>query len=170
MRILSLLMAVLVALVSLQPAAQVAPARTLDRDLDPVIVTALPAFNNVALAQLFVYAYQAGTWRQIPLQLDEMQGSKIVASGDGKLGAADQLVFMAADTGDKMSYGDAGAALAHPASHLRAVIDNYVLPPSQPNVGARYLGYAAQPLQTQAVAQSANVRHVYLPQALRLGH
>ena len=84
------------------PAAGAAP-RTLDRNLDPVIVAgqALPAFSGVSLAQLFVYAYLGSAWFQIPSQLDEVSNGLIVASEDSKLDANDQLVFMGADTGDQ---------------------------------------------------------------------
>jgi hypothetical protein len=80
-----------------------AAPRTLDRNLDPVILTGqkLSSFAQAPLGQLFVYAYQGSAWRQIPWQFDEVQGGKIVASEDNLLDNDDQLVFMAADTGEQ---------------------------------------------------------------------
>jgi hypothetical protein len=77
--------------------------RTLDRDLDPVIVTGqdMPAFLNAPLAELFVYAYRGGTWQQIPWQFDDVEHGIVTPDSNGLLDGPDQLVFMAADTGDQ---------------------------------------------------------------------
>jgi hypothetical protein len=104
-----------------QPAALT--SRSLDRDLDPVIMTgaALPDLAGVAFAQLFGYAYQGGLWRQIPLQFDDVVGGKVVAAGNGKLDAVDQIVFMAADAGDQAPIGswiDDADSQQHPRTEI----------------------------------------------------
>ncbi len=78
-------------------------ARTLDRDLDPAIATGqdMPAFLNAPLSQLYVYAYAGGAWQQIPWQLDDVQSGVVLTATNGLLDSPDQLVFMAADTGDQ---------------------------------------------------------------------
>ena len=57
------------------------------------------------------------------------------------------------DTGDKMSYGDAGVRIDNPARQFTFENWNYILPANQPNVGATYREYALNPLQVQAVEQ-----------------
>ena len=57
------------------------------------------------------------------------------------------------DTGDQMSYGDAGVRIDSPPTINKKFIFwnwNYILPANQPNVGATYRGYARNPLQVQA--------------------
>ena len=81
-----------------------APAQTWTRTLEPLIVSGseLPLFNGVALADLFVYAYDGSTWTVVPFQFDEVGlEDSFVPFEDGLLDADDQLVFMAADLGDK---------------------------------------------------------------------
>jgi len=108
MRFLSLLLVIACALFLIQGASARTATRTLSRDLDPVVVTGqtFPGFGNVGLTQLFLYAYRAGTWSQIPWQFDEVKLGVIVASEDNKLDGDDQLVFMAADSGDQAPAAD----------------------------------------------------------------
>lgn len=90
-------------------------ARTLDRDADAVIVTgaAMPGFAGAPLNRLFVYAYRGGQWQQIPWQFDERKNGEYVASDNGLLDAADELVVMGGDCGDRVAadkwIGDASA-------------------------------------------------------------
>lgn len=65
----------------------------------------------------------------------------------------DDVTIDPTDTGDKMSYGDAGLATARPAATVALTLVIYVLPPNQPRVGGKYQGYAEQPLQAQASQQ-----------------
>jgi len=86
----------------------------LDRQYEPVVLIGkeFPNFSNnaTALAQLFLYKYSAGTWTQIPFQLDEVEPdpsptdstrTTYFGAGDGKLDDLDELAFMARDAGDK---------------------------------------------------------------------
>ena len=57
------------------------------------------------------------------------------------------------DSGDKMSYGDAGVRIDNPNRQFTFENWNYVLPANEPNVGAAYRGYALNPLQVQAIEQ-----------------
>ena len=78
--------------------------KTLNRDLEPVIVTgaAINAFIGVPTDQLFVYAYTDGTWTQIPAQVDEVTAmGTYTETEDGLLDANDEVVFMAMDLGDQ---------------------------------------------------------------------
>jgi hypothetical protein len=76
--------------------------RTLDRGESPVVLTGdmFSSFNQAPLAQLFVYAYSQGAWKQIPWQFDEVANGHFTATGNGLLDNVDQLVFMGRDTGD----------------------------------------------------------------------
>ncbi len=78
--------------------------KTLDRDLEPVIVTgaAISAFAGAPVDQLFVYAYTDGVWTQIPAQVDEVTASGTYTdTEDSLLDANDEVVFMAVDLGDQ---------------------------------------------------------------------
>ena len=81
-----------------------ASVKTLDRDLEPVIITgtAISAFVGVPVDQLFVYAYTDGVWTQIPAQVDEVTATGAYTdTEDGVLDANDEVVFMAVDLGDQ---------------------------------------------------------------------
>jgi hypothetical protein len=81
-----------------------ATAKTLDRDLEPVIVkgAAVDAFEGASVDQLFVYAYAGGVWRQIPAQVDEVTITGwYTSTEDGLLDSNDEIVFMAKDLGDQ---------------------------------------------------------------------
>jgi hypothetical protein len=80
-----------------------ASVKTLNRDLEPVIVTgaAVNAFIGTPTDQLFVYAYTDGIWTQIPAQVDEVTATgTYTTTEDGLLDANDEVVFMAMDLGD----------------------------------------------------------------------
>ena len=94
--------------------------KTLDRDLEPVIVTgtAVSAFVGAPVDQLFVYAYRDGTWTQIPAQVDEVTATgAYTTTEDGLLDANDELVFMAMDLGDQ-AIGKVPTANGQPISAL----------------------------------------------------
>ena len=93
-----------IALVSLAMADSAATAKTLDRDLEPVIVTGtvVSVFAGVPVDQLFVYSYTEGVWWQIPAQVDEVTAmGAYTTTEDGLLDANDEIVFMAMDLGDQ---------------------------------------------------------------------
>lgn len=77
-------------------------ATTLDRGLEPVIVTgaAVNGFIGAPTDQLFAYAHRDGIWIQIPAQVDEVTATDTyTTTEDGLLNANDEVVFMAADLG-----------------------------------------------------------------------
>ena len=94
-----LLCVLLLPLASEQPRAAM---EAWTRTLDPVIITGnqLSLFNGVALADLFVYAYDGSTWSMVPFQFDEVNSEGSFVPDGGLLDGNDQLVFMAADLGD----------------------------------------------------------------------
>lgn len=100
----ALVMSILVTLPILVVADNTAASRTLDRDLEPVVVTgaAISAFFGVPTDQLFVYAYRSGTWTQIPAQVDEVTATGTYTdTEDGRLDDNDEVVFMVKDLGDQ---------------------------------------------------------------------
>lgn len=57
------------------------------------------------------------------------------------------------DTGDKKSYGDMGMKITDPSKVIDVELTHYILPPNQPNAGAKYYDYFTHPLQTQVNEQ-----------------
>ena len=93
-----------VVVASLELAGSDATAKTLDRDLEPVLITGktVSALVGFPVDQLFVYAYSGGTWEQIPAQVDEVTAAgTYTATEDGRLDGNDEIVFMAKDLGDQ---------------------------------------------------------------------
>jgi hypothetical protein len=81
--------------------------KSLDRDLEPVIIEggAISGFAGFAVDELFVYAYADGVWRQIPAQVDEVTPVGAYATTeDGLLDGNDEVVFMAKDLGDEAGH------------------------------------------------------------------
>ena len=85
----------------------------IQRPYEPVILngSALPEWsgNQVAIQDLFLFAYDSlsQTWRQVPLQIDEVDSTgSFFGPGDGLLDDNDQLVFMAFDAGDRAPFND----------------------------------------------------------------
>lgn len=83
--------------------------KTLDRDLEPIVImgSAFPEFQGAPISNLFAYAYRASTqsWEQIPFQIDERDanGSYFNPNGDETIGldGNDEFMFMAKDAGDR---------------------------------------------------------------------
>lgn len=78
--------------------------KTLDRDLDPVIISGATVSDLVdaPVGHLFVYTYTGAGWGgQIPVQVDEVESGSYVTFEDGLLDADDRIVFMAGDVGDQ---------------------------------------------------------------------
>ena len=89
-------------LMSGRAGASTTPAAGITRTIEPVVLTGarLPAFADAPVGELFVYVNRAGAWSQVPFQVDEVgSNGRIVASGNGLFGGADELVFMAKDLG-----------------------------------------------------------------------
>ncbi len=83
--------------------------KTLTRSLEPVILkgASLTSFTKAPVDELFIYAFDGAQWQQIPAQVDEVDSDtgKYVATEDGLFDADDEIVFMAADTGDEAPTG-----------------------------------------------------------------
>jgi uncharacterized repeat protein (TIGR01451 family) len=82
----------------------VTTAKTLARDLEPVIVTGadVGALSGAPVDELFVYSYTSDQWSQIPFQVDEVTATgDYTATEDAILDANDEIVFMAMDLGDQ---------------------------------------------------------------------
>jgi hypothetical protein len=93
-----------VAVARLAAADSAVTTRTLDRDLEPVIITgaAVSALAGFPIDELFVYTYRGGGWEQIPAQVDEVTATgAYITTEDGLLDANDEVVFMAMDLGDQ---------------------------------------------------------------------
>jgi hypothetical protein len=125
MRRLALLsVAVLVAVTGLPPSAGAAPGSTLQRWLDPVVLTGadVPTLQNMAPNLLVAFRYNGGVWTQLPVQEDERRqvdlglvynqapnGVKPFSYADASTYAGvdrnpnidpnDEIVFMAKDAG-----------------------------------------------------------------------
>ncbi|MGD2165987.1 MAG: hypothetical protein PVH50_10715 [Anaerolineae bacterium] len=81
--------------------AEAAVPSSIDRDLEPVILTGedLPLLAGAPTDSLFLYAYRGESWEQIPFQVDEKDGGAYVPTMGSPLDADDEIVFMASDLG-----------------------------------------------------------------------
>lgn len=79
--------------------------KTLDRNLEPVVITGvqLNALLGSPIQQLFVYTFTgSGLGGQIPVQIDEVNASgNYVSNEDSLLDLNDEVVFMAKDLGNR---------------------------------------------------------------------
>lgn len=79
--------------------------KTLDRDLEPVVVKggSTASLIGAPVEQLFVYTYTGTGWGgQIPIQVDEVTASgSYTIIEDGLLDANDEIAFMVKDLGDR---------------------------------------------------------------------
>ncbi|MDQ7052053.1 MAG: hypothetical protein Q9P14_03825 [candidate division KSB1 bacterium] len=85
----------------------------LQRPYEPVIIngSAFPELSgdHVPVNELFLFAYDAATqsWRQVPMQIDEVDSTgSFFGASDGLLDDNDQIVFMASDAGDRAPFND----------------------------------------------------------------
>ena len=76
---------------------------TLNRSEEPVVLpaTLLPNFLGQPIANLRLYALQAGVWQAVPFQIDEQDITGTYTIEDGILDGNDELVFMAKDAGNQ---------------------------------------------------------------------
>jgi hypothetical protein len=85
--------------------AQAGQGKTLDRDLEPVILKGAQVADliDTPVEHLFVYTFSGNSLSgQVPVQVDEVTASgSYTATGNGLLDADDEIVFMAADLGDQ---------------------------------------------------------------------
>ncbi len=85
-------------------AAGAGQVKTLDRNLEPVVIEGNKVASLIGspVSYLFVYTYNGVTWGgQIPIQVDEITiNGDYTAVEDGLLDADDEIVFMAKDLGD----------------------------------------------------------------------
>lgn len=110
------------------------------------------------------------TWRQVSLN-----AGTIVQFGDfSSVGGTlqhfyqDQLACGNDDTGDKQCWGDSGFSVLNPPKQpIDVSSGQFVLPGSQPNVGATYYNYSQNPLTVSATKQNNLVVDIYLPRLER---
>ncbi len=123
-----------------------------DRSLEPVIVngSAVAEFLDLAIDGLRVYSYSASsqTWSAIPFQVDEFTwddapaGSKdVVWNGNGILTQYDEIVFMAADAGDKVP--DNAAWPSDVPSKRTSRYEVAVIDPVSAETGYAYIFYSS---------------------------
>lgn len=95
----------LVVFAALGTASAAGEPKTLDRNLEPVVVKGSHVRDLIgtSVGQLFVYTFtNSGLGGRIPIQVDEKDaGGSYVSSEDGVLDANDEIVFMAADVGSR---------------------------------------------------------------------
>lgn len=92
----------------------------------------------------FQFSERTGT----AVAMIDYQGAEVVATY-----YKDDQTVDPADTGDKMSWGDAGLSTVNPNATVRLTFVVYILPPLQPCIGATYRTYADHPLLAQASLQ-----------------
>jgi hypothetical protein len=85
-----------------------ANVKTLDRNLEPVVLNGsdVGSFTGAAVGDIFVYAYTNSQWISISMQIDPVtdQGA-YTSTEDGVLDVNDEIVFMAKDTGEQAPAG-----------------------------------------------------------------
>jgi hypothetical protein len=156
-----------------------APAGFADRQLDPVVLTGaqVPALAGVPVGEIVGFAYRDGRWTQAPMQVDQRKTVEMntvynqpantsnpvnvsvyadantwVGAGSGVFGNADEIAFMAADTGTAAPAGAPANVIA--ASRVQLQVNDardgdrayfYLFRRSsaavQPSAGRRYVQY-----------------------------
>jgi hypothetical protein len=100
----------------------------LDRPHEAIVLpgAAFADWLGIPLEELALYRYHQDGWEPVLFQLDEVDElGSYVAPGDGLLGAADELVFMAVDSGDWITptfWISDSHALLHPR-HVITITD-----------------------------------------------
>ena len=85
-------------------AGATATTKTLDRNLEPVVVSgaSLSGLIGAPVEHLRVYTYTGSGWGgQIPAQVDEVDSGSYVATEDGLFDSDDEIVVAAGDLGDQ---------------------------------------------------------------------
>jgi hypothetical protein len=125
-----------------------APAQLADRQTDPVVLTGaqVVALEGAPVGDIVAFRYMNGAWTQFPVQVDQRKTVELntvydkpanttnpvvvsvyadpntwVGGGSGVLGGADEIAFMAADTGDTAPAGSAPAGVI-PGSGVRLTV------------------------------------------------
>jgi hypothetical protein len=113
----------------------------------------------------------ASLWQQISASTGTVIHTADITPMQGTLTTfyKDDATLDPADTGDKMSFGDMGVTVAKPVKYIYLSVTHYILPPKQPNVGARYYSYFTHPLQAQASLTAVErIENKDIPQAFSL--
>jgi hypothetical protein len=114
----------------------------------------------------------ASFWQQISASTGTVIHTADIAPMQGTLATyyKDDATPDPEDTGDKMSFGDMGVTVTKPIKYIYLSVTHYILPPKQPNVGARYYSYFTHPLQAQASLTAVDrIETKDIPQAFFLG-
>jgi len=96
----------------------------------------------------------ASLWQQISASTGTIIHTADIAPMQGTPSTyyKDDAAIDPQDTGDKKSFGDMGVTVTRPNKNIYLSVTHYILPPRQPNVGARYYACFTQPLQSQTNA------------------
>jgi len=127
-----------------------APPQFADRQTDPVVLTGaqVPSLHGVAVGDIVAFRYTAGEWKQFPVQVDQRKTVELstvyhlppnttnpvnvtvyadpktwVGGGSGVLADADEIAFMAADTGDAAPGGASPPGVNAPSKVQLTVTD-----------------------------------------------
>ena len=94
-----------------------------NRVSEPVVLMGadLTGFTGATEQQLWLWAYDHGSWQLLPVQLDERDASgDIVASEDGALDANDEVVFTLDQTGEQADGLPPGMDPSPPTARIEA--------------------------------------------------
>jgi len=121
-----------------------------DPNVSGVLIDGSPTPDSVPTSQAADWSQVSGATGTI-VRIMDFSG----AGGTATTYYKDNSALDSSDTGDQMSYGDAGVRIDSPPTINKKFVFwnwNYILPANQTNVGATYRGYARNPLQVQATA------------------
>ena len=102
------------ALLVTAPAALAAPAPSLDRPSDPVVVSGAqaPALVGVEPGKVVAFAWRNSRWAQVPVQVDERKQVDLRAAYPATMDCGgDPLCYQPTSTGPKLRYADAGTLI-----------------------------------------------------------
>ncbi len=165
-----------------------APGQFVDRQTDPVVLTGaqVPALANVPVRDVVAFNYAGAKWSQFPVQIDERKTIELntvynkpanttnpvtvtvyadpntwTGAGDGVLGPADEIAFMAADTSDAAPAGTSDPSNVVRGSRVRLTV-------TDPRNGHVAYAYLFRRVGT-SLDPSANRRYVEYAFALASG-
>jgi hypothetical protein len=105
-------------------------AHAIERGWEPVIVTGaeLGHLQGTPTDDLSVYAHREGHWQQIPFQVDEKVSGVYTSTQGSPLDTDDEVVFMAADLGDRPAVEDIATSLPIDPAWYRIEVTDPVSP------------------------------------------
>jgi len=110
------------------PAALAAPAPSLDRPSDPVVVSGAqaPALVGVEPGKVVAFAWRSSRWAQVPVQVDERKQVDLRAAYPATMDCGgNPLCYQPTSTGPQLRYADAGTLIG-PDPNARVDADDEV--------------------------------------------